>query len=115
MRVLRAWFTSIDSLTPASATARTSNDMENTKNPQVTHGSPFAGRTVSPFAAMRHAGVSREMLRVCKDRRVMWMMIVADVEWSKQSRYSPFEDTGDFQERCHSLAAFQAAWINGSA
>ena len=22
---------------------------------------------------------------------------------------------GDFQERCHSLAAFQAAWINGSA
>jgi hypothetical protein len=23
--------------------------------------------------------------------------------------------TGDFQERCHSLAAFQAAWINGSA
>ena len=24
-------------------------------------------------------------------------------------------DPGDFQERCHSLAAFQAAWINGSA
>jgi hypothetical protein len=22
---------------------------------------------------------------------------------------------GDFQERCHSLAAFQAAWISGSA
>jgi hypothetical protein len=22
---------------------------------------------------------------------------------------------GDFQERCHSLAAFQATWINGSA
>jgi hypothetical protein len=22
---------------------------------------------------------------------------------------------GDFQERCHSLATFQAAWINGSA
>ena len=28
--------------------------------------------------------------------------------------YSDLE-TGDFQERCHSLAAFQAAWINGSA
>jgi hypothetical protein len=26
-----------------------------------------------------------------------------------------FGHTGDFQERCHSLAAFQAAWINGSA
>jgi uncharacterized cupin superfamily protein len=25
------------------------------------------------------------------------------------------QETGDFQERCHSLAAFQAAWINGSA
>ena len=23
--------------------------------------------------------------------------------------------SGDFQERCHSLAAFQATWINGSA
>ena len=23
--------------------------------------------------------------------------------------------TGDFQERCHSLSAFQAAWIDGSA
>jgi hypothetical protein len=22
---------------------------------------------------------------------------------------------GDFQERCHSLAAFQSTWINGSA
>ena len=25
------------------------------------------------------------------------------------------QETGDFQERCHSLAAFQATWINGSA
>jgi hypothetical protein len=23
--------------------------------------------------------------------------------------------SGDFQERCHSLAAFQATWLNGSA
>jgi putative transposase len=23
--------------------------------------------------------------------------------------------TGDFQERCHSFAAFQTTWINGSA
>jgi type I restriction enzyme M protein len=26
-----------------------------------------------------------------------------------------FTSPGDFQERCHSLATFQAAWINGSA
>jgi hypothetical protein len=28
--------------------------------------------------------------------------------------YAGLQD-GDFQERCHSLAAFQATWINGSA
>jgi hypothetical protein len=28
---------------------------------------------------------------------------------------SPDLRNGDFQERCHSLAAFQATWINGSA
>jgi hypothetical protein len=27
----------------------------------------------------------------------------------------PPPGAGDFQERCHSLAAFQTAWINGSA
>ena len=31
------------------------------------------------------------------------------------SNFSEGPDSGDFQERCHSLAAFQAAWINGSA
>jgi hypothetical protein len=29
------------------------------------------------------------------------------IAWSSQA--------GDFQERCHSLAATQATWINGSA
>jgi putative transposase len=40
-------------------------------------------------------------------------------KWRKRYRELGLEglhdELGDFQERCHSLAAFQAAWINGSA
>jgi len=36
------------------------------------------------------------------------LLILQSANWSASK-------CGDFQERCHSLTAFQAAWIDGSA
>jgi hypothetical protein len=44
--------------------------------------------------------------------------VVADgepLEITKALAAAKDAENGDFQERCHSLAAFQATWINGSA
>ena len=41
---------------------------------------------MNAFKAMRYAGVTREMLRNTpkEDRLLMWMMIVATVEWCEE-------------------------------
>jgi len=39
------------------------------------------------FLAMRHAGVTRAMLRECRDRSarlLMWLLVTAAVEFDKQ-------------------------------
>lgn len=58
--------------------------MNNPQNHDMKEASQTKDTMVSPFLVMRYAGVTRQMFRECKDRRLMWMMIVANYEFEHQ-------------------------------
>jgi hypothetical protein len=44
-----------------------------------------------------------------------WASLAAGLLVALITFFTSYSHVGDFQERCHSLAAFQVAWIDGSA